>query len=43
MDWVAAGHGWALGRLTLRWRRPDLHWVREGEVCGTLPTASNGA
>ena len=42
LTWIGLPEGTVgpLGRLALRWRRPDLRWAREGEVCGTPATAS---
>jgi len=30
-----------LSRMALRWRRPDLRWARDGEVCGPAKMASS--
>jgi hypothetical protein len=37
LTWAALPPGaiGPVGRLALRWRRPDLRWARDGEVCGT--------
>ncbi|HEX4142024.1 MAG TPA: hypothetical protein VHY91_00605 [Pirellulales bacterium] len=44
LTWVGLPPGAVgrLGRLALRWRRPELRWAREGEVCGSPATASSG-